>query len=397
MTALELSVIVASAPSLASTTYLFFLTLFAATPSSRSFRPPRTRFDIVVPAHNEEAGIAKTVESLRAVDYPRELTRVLVVADNCTDATAHNARSAGAIVLERTNADRRGKGYALDFAFEASAREYVADAVVVVDADTVVSPNLLRAFATRFEEDGAHAVQAEYGVANAEASWRTRLMRIAFALFHTLRSNARERLALSAGLRGNGMGFSHTLLAKFPHDAYSVVEDVEYGIRIGRGGYRVHYVGESRVLGEMAASQNAAVSQRRRWEGGRFGLVRQHAGSLLRGGLAGDRIQLDLAFDLLVPPLTYIVALSLAGTVAAVALAMHLGRMTPALYPWALSCAFLAAYLIRGVVLAGVGLRGALALLWAPFYMIWKIGLLLRKPAHKKGEWVRTMRDEETR
>ncbi len=397
MSPLEITLLVASAPALGFTGYLFVLTLFAASPSSRSFRPPRTRFDIIVPAHNEEAGIAKTVASLRAFDYPRELTRILVVADNCTDATAHSARAAGATVLERTSAEHKGKGYALNFAFEISAREKVADAVVVIDADTVASPNLLRAFATRFEEDEAHAVQAEYGVANPEASWRTRLMKIAFALFHTLRSNARERLSLSAGLRGNGMGFSHTLLAKFPHDAYSVVEDVEYGIRLGKGGHRVHFVGESHVLGEMAASEKASVSQRRRWEGGRIALLKQHAWPLLRGGLGGDRVQLDLAFDLLVPPLTYIVALSLVGTIAAVALSIHVGHATTAMWLWLLTCAFLGAYLVRGIVLAGVGFRGALALLWAPFYMIWKIGLLLRKPAHKKGEWVRTMRDEETR
>jgi 1,2-diacylglycerol 3-beta-glucosyltransferase len=382
---------------LAFTFYLFVLTIFAGPRSSRSFRPPRTRFDIIVPAHNEESGIANTIASLRALDYPRELTRILVVADNCTDATAHNARGAGATVLERTNSELRGKGYALSYAFDVSARDKMADAVVVIDADTVASPNLLRAFATRFEEDDAHAVQAEYGVANPEASWRTRLMKIAFALFHTLRSNARERLGLSSGLRGNGMGFSHTLLAKFPHDAYSVVEDVEYGIRLGKGGRRVHYVGEAHVLGEMAASEKASVSQRRRWEGGRLGLLRQHAWPLLRAGLGGDRVQLDLACDLLVPPLTYIVALSAIGSVASIALSVHLGRSSLSLYLWLLSCAFLAAYLVRGIVLSGVGIRGATALLWAPFYMLWKIGLLLRKSKHKKGEWVRTMRDEETR
>ncbi len=397
MSAVDLLLLIASVPVLVFTGYLFVLTLFAGAPPPRTFRPPRTRFDVIVPAHNEAAGIGKTVESLRALDYPEELRRILVVADNCTDATAENARAAGATVLERTSAEHRGKGYALHYAFEVSAKEGRADAVVVVDADTVVSSNLLRAFAQRFEESGAEAVQACYGVSNPEASWRTRLMKIAFALFHTLRSNARERLQLSAGLRGNGMGFAHTLLAAFPHHAYSVVEDVEYGIRLGKGGKRVHYVGEAKVLGEMAASEKASVSQRRRWEGGRLGLATQHALGLIGGGLRGDRVQLDLAMDLLTPPLTYIVAASGLGTIAAVAWSVHLGHPAVALYAWALTCFFLGCYVVRGIVLADVGFRGALVLLWAPFYMIWKIGLLIRKREHKKGEWVRTMRDEETR
>ena len=104
-----------------------------------------------------------------------------------------------------------------------------------MDADTLVSPNLLRAFAARLDA-GAAAVQARYGVRNPDASWRTRLMAIAFALFHDLRSLGRERLGLSAGLRGNGMCFSTRLLREVPHQAFSVVEDLEYGLAPRAGG-----------------------------------------------------------------------------------------------------------------------------------------------------------------
>ena len=70
-------------------------------------------FDVIVPAHDEEQNIAATVVSLLAVDYPRNRFRVVVVADNCTDKTAERAREAGADVIERVDATKRGKGYAL--------------------------------------------------------------------------------------------------------------------------------------------------------------------------------------------------------------------------------------------------------------------------------------------
>src|SRR5262249_40397740 len=108
----------------------------------------------------------------------------------------------------------RGKGYALSCAFEHSLREGLADAVTVVDADTTVSANLLRAFAARIAR-GADAVQADYAVQNPNASWRTRLLRIAFGSFHVLRSLARERFGLSSGLRGNGMCFTADCCAPF--------------------------------------------------------------------------------------------------------------------------------------------------------------------------------------
>ena len=122
---------------------------------------------------------------------------------------------------------------------------------MVVDADTVVSRNLLSAFAARFER-GASAVQADYGVRNPHASWRTRMMAIALAAFHGVRSAARERLGLSCGLRGNGMAFTKALLHAHPPAAFSIVEDLEYGIQLGYAGIRVEYVPEARVLGQMA-------------------------------------------------------------------------------------------------------------------------------------------------
>jgi glycosyltransferase involved in cell wall biosynthesis len=72
------------------------------------------RFDLIVPAHNEAAIIARTVKSLRAVDWPADRFRVLVVADNCSDNTAQVAREAGAQVLERHGSSHRGTCYALD-------------------------------------------------------------------------------------------------------------------------------------------------------------------------------------------------------------------------------------------------------------------------------------------
>src|SRR4029077_15010006 len=145
--------------------------------------------------------------------------RVLVVADNCSDATAALARAAGAQVLERNDPEHRGKGYALAYAFAASRAHGRADAVVVVDADSEASTNLLEASAARIEA-GAEVVQAHYGVLNARASWRTRLMSIAMTSFHRVRSRARERLGLSCGIRGNGWCITHRLLRHVPYGAF---------------------------------------------------------------------------------------------------------------------------------------------------------------------------------
>jgi cellulose synthase/poly-beta-1,6-N-acetylglucosamine synthase-like glycosyltransferase len=385
-------------PVLACATYLVVLAI-AARPAAvgprRGSRAPRLRFDLVVPAHDEERGIGATMASLRALDYPADRYRVLVVADNCADATARIAAAAGALVIERRDPTRRGKGYALARGFARVEEDAVADVVVVIDADTTVSPNLLRAFAQRFEA-GASAVQASYGVRDPDASWRARLMVIALAVFHGLRSLGRERLGLSSGLRGNGMGFARGVLRRVPADAFSVVEDVEYGIKLAEAGYRVSYVPEAQVLGDMAPRGAAAATQRRRWESGRAALAAAHAPRLLREGLAcRDATRLDLAMDLLVPPLTSLTLAAAVGALLALAFHLALGGSATILAPWLLSTAFLTAYVLRGAALSGAGLRGLLTLLWAPVYVAWKIGLRLRRSPRGAQEWIRTARDGE--
>lgn len=360
--------------------------------------PAALRFDFVVPAHNEAVGIAQTVKSLGAVDYPKDLFRVIVVADNCSDDTAARAREAGATVLERQNKDLRGKGYALAHAFEHVLAEGRADAVVVVDADTLVSPNLLSAFAARLAA-GNVAVQAHYGVQNPNASWRTRLMRIALSMFHQVRSIGRERLKVSAGLRGNGMCFRTSLLREVPHDAYSLVEDLEYGIKLGRRGFRVAYAFDADVLGEMVSGEAASRSQRHRWEHGRAQMLKQQGWPLLRDALKTQSALLfDLAMDVLVPPLSRVVGFAVLGSLASTALIVFTGHGALAASAFGLALTGIGLYVFAGWLHSGTGLRGILDLALAPAYLAWKVVLAVQGTGQKKTtEWVRTTREGEKR
>ena len=393
MILLEALLLLASLALLLPVIYLLGLTLLSGSLRTPEAGASSTRFDIIVPAHDEEAGIARTVRNLLALDYPRGRFRVIVVADNCRDQTAERARLAGADVLVREDAELRGKGYALAAAFARSLADRKATAVVVVDADTTVSANLLTAFEARLTR-GAAAAQAHYGVANARDSWRTRLMAIAFGAFHIVRSRARERLGVSCGLRGNGMCFSHALLSEVPHRAFSLVEDLEYGVRLGERGHRVHYAHEAEVLGEMVSGEKASRSQRRRWEGGRLQMAREQGPALLLGALrARSGLLLDLAMDVLVPPLSMLAGPALAGLALSAWLARGADHPVLALPLFAFEVAALVLYVLRGWWLSGMGARGLLDLAAAPFYVAWKLKLAVLPAREQKGAWVRTSRE----
>ena len=379
-------------PAMLSCAYLLALTLLSRKPEEPRPRSTHLRFDVIVPAHDEAPIIARTIESLGRIDWPKQAYRISVVADNCTDQTARIAEAAGADVIVRHDPSRRGKGHALQCGFDSSRARAWADAVVVVDADSDVSANLLTAFAARIERS-AGAVQAHYGVRNAMKSWRTRLLTIATTSFTIVRSRARERLGVSCGIRGNGWCVTHELLERVPYRAYSLAEDVEYGIDLGLAGHRVAYADEAHAYSDMVASETIARAQRRRWEDGRFMLVRTRTLPLL--ALAMQRrctLALDLAVDLLVLPLSYIVLNTVAFAILGVT-GQALLR-TSAAYPWlAGGCvAALAAHVGRGWQLSGVGGRGAWDLVCVPWFLLWKIRLNL-SGGRRSGEWVRTQRE----
>lgn len=387
----EMLLFLLALPALAVSVYLLFFTLLSRPLPVPPRSTQRLRFDVIVPAHNEASVIEGVVASLRKLDWPADGFRVIVVADNCTDTTAALARAAGAEVLERNNDQQRGKGHALAYAFKASQKKDWAYAVVVVDADTEVSANLLEAFAARIE-NGAKIIQAHYAVLNAQASWRTRLMAIAMAAFHQVRSRARERLQLSCGIRGNGWCVTHRLLQQVPYTAYSLTEDIEYGIELGLAGYRVEYADEARVSGVMVSGEQAARSQRQRWEDGRSQLIRSKTLPLLRASTGPcGAIRFDLALDLLVLPLSY-VAVNITALIILGGLA-SLWEPSLDLWMWlGVACGVsLLTYVLRGWQLSGVGMRGLLDLGRAPFYVAWKILLMLRSRA--TAEWVRTKRE----
>ncbi len=191
---------------------------------------PTSRILIVVPAHNEEGGIAGTVRSCRHADYPPELFGVTVIADNCTDHTAAVANEAGARVVERFDAEKKSKGYAIEYLVDSLARSgelASLDALVIIDADTIIDAKLLRHFDQGLRA-GHDWIQCYYTVANPDQSWRTRILTYAFSLYNGVLPLGQDTLGSSAGFKGNGMCFSTRGLARQPWRSYGLVEDMEF-------------------------------------------------------------------------------------------------------------------------------------------------------------------------
>jgi 1,2-diacylglycerol 3-beta-glucosyltransferase len=371
--ALGLVLLAAGLPAAAAALYLFALALasFRRPPAS----PPAgadQRLAVLVPAHDEEALVGRCIASLREQSHPGSRSRVIVVADNCTDRTAEVARAAGAEVMERRDERRRGKGQALRWAMDRLlAERRPPDGVVVVDADSVADRDLLAHLAAALA-DGADAAQAEYLVLADGESVRARLVAAAFLLFHRVRLGGRAALGLPAFLVGNGMLLSRRLLRAQPWSAFTGVEDLEYTMELRLAGCRPRFVPAARVEGPVPHGYRGMRGQRLRWEGGRWHVVRSRLLPLLRHALRRDPGVLDAALDLAVPPLGLLAMGTLAGG-AVTAVAVGLGVAAAwSLSPWLAAVAALAGFVLLGLRSAGAPASTWLALLESPRFLAWK-------------------------
>jgi 1,2-diacylglycerol 3-beta-glucosyltransferase len=390
--------VVAAGPSL----YLGVLTIMASrAPSPTGAEAPltqgKTTFAVCIPAHNEQANIRHTVHALLAQDYPRSNFSVHVVADNCNDSTAAEAHEAGAIVHNRAEADRRGKGEALNW-LTARIRSEAADVVVIIDADTEADAGLLAALDRAFG-NGAQAAQGYYAVKDPETSPAVGLRFAAIACRHRLRPLARTRLGASSGLFGNGMAFRSALLADRRWSNH-LIEDAEFQMDLLLDGHLVTYVPDAVVRAEMPATLEGATSQNERWELGRMQLVGAYVPLLLRravtGGTLPRRAYLDAAADHLTPPLTLQALIDTAAVATGVLACAGRPSRTSKL---ALATGAACSVILAGHVLVALRLADAppsvyRSLRSAPRAAFWKLMLLARIARRPHDvSWTRTERN----
>ena len=380
---------------------LYLLMLTAAAPLGKK-RPKSfdtvtvRRFAIVVPAHNEELIIERTLKSLLAIEYPRDHFDVVVVADNCTDQTEQIARRSGAIVHARSDAALRGKGYALRWCFDRLLADQTSyDAFVVIDADTVVSGNML-SIMNFYLDRGSRVVQCADLAAAQRGSWSSEMTRIGFLLYNFIRPLGRKALHLPIGLRGNGMCFSKAILESNPWESFSLNEDLEYGLQLLLKGIGCDFAPEAEVLATMPTDPKNARSQRIRWEGGRFPVIRKYAPRLLAKAVQMFSYKyFDTFVELVTPTLVNLLAVSILMTFFSLLLGLFgVGDMFLFGLLWLIVGSLGFIHMFAGLFIAGADAETYKTIIHLPRYALWKVGVYVRHMVPGlSGGWVRTTRE----
>ncbi|NLB42779.1 MAG: glycosyltransferase, partial [Clostridiales bacterium] len=208
------------------------------------------QYAVLIAARNEEAVISQLIESIHNQTYPSELIKIFVVADNCTDDTAAIAKAAGAVVWERFNRNKIGKGYAIDFLLDRIGEAYPEkpfDGYFVFDADNLLDENYMWEMNKSFS-DGNRIITSYRNSKNYGNNWISAGNSLWFLRECQYLSRSRMLLGTSCAVSGTGFLFHSDIIGKSDGwKFFLLTEDIEFSIHNVINGEKIAYC-ESAML-----------------------------------------------------------------------------------------------------------------------------------------------------
>ena len=271
------------------------------TPPAAGVAAPKKRFALIVAARNEAAVIGQLVDSLHALDYPRELYEVIVAPNNCTDDTEAIAAAHGARIFHPEGVIR-SKGEVLHQVVEKVVLAESFDAMCVFDADNLADVHFL----SRMNDalcGGAQVAQGFRDSKNPEQSAISSCYSICYWMVNQFYNAARSALGLSALVNGSGFAVSTALLRRLGGwHTVTMTEDYEFSAQCAMIGERVHFIPEALIYDEQPLTFSQSWKQRRRWTTGSLqGLQRYGHGLFASFAGRGSVVCLDMFLTFLIP------------------------------------------------------------------------------------------------
>jgi len=218
------------------------------------------KVSVLIPAYNEESSIAQTIESIIAVDYPKNKLEVIVIDDGSKDKTLEIAKKYESKLVKVFHKENAGKGAALNFALTKVKSEFV----VSMDADTYVAPESLRKMMRYFKDEKVMCVSPAMVISKPTSL----LQRVQYVEYLT-GLFLRKAFASVNAIHITPGAFSAYRKSFFDkHGGYEVgniTEDLEVALRIQYNGYIIQNCPDAPVYTIAPTKFVHLLRQRRRW------------------------------------------------------------------------------------------------------------------------------------
>lgn len=245
----------------------------------------KCRYAFLVAANNEGEVIAHLINSLNSLNYPKDLYKVFLVADNCTDGTAEAARQAGANVYERFNDEQKGKGYALDYLLGQIKKDYgfeAFDGYIIFDADNLVDPEYLTEMNKMFSNQ-RRIITSYRASKNFGSNWISATSSIWFMREARFINRAREILGLSCTVSGTGYVVPRDIIiANDGWKYFKLTEDAQLSTETIINGDKIGYCETAIFYDEQPIRFIDSWRQRLRWTRGFYEIVHIYGGKIFK-------------------------------------------------------------------------------------------------------------------
>ncbi|KQY83876.1 hypothetical protein ASD24_08710 [Paenibacillus sp. Root52] len=283
--------------------YWFIISLFGfGKAKPMEMRAAKSRFLLLVPAHNEEVVIGDLLDNLKMIDYPAELFDICLIADNCSDRTADIGREKEVIVLEHyyMPGEPKGKPYAMKYALDMiDLDDY--EGICVFDADNLVTPNYLKEMNNHLIA-GHRIIQCYLDTKNPKDNFITMSYATSYYMMNRSWQLAKSRLGLGNAIGGTGFCVERQLFNEIGWTARSLTEDLEFTMQALLKGVKTHWSHYAKVYDEKPTNFWFSCVQRLRWARGHWDVCFKYAFPLIwRGITKRDMSAIDGAMYLLNP------------------------------------------------------------------------------------------------
>ena len=244
------------------------------------------RFAVLIAARNEETVINHLIDSINTQTYDQGEVTVFVVADNCTDQTAACARKMGAIVYERFDQTKIGKGHAMEFLLNQMEKDYAPfDGYFVFDADNVLDQNYILEMNKTFS-DGYDIITSYRNSKNYGDNWISSGYAIWFLWESEFLNRGRMLLGTSCAVSGTGFFFSRRIIEKYGGwKFFLLTEDIQFTVDNVLSGEKIGYCRQAMLYDEQPVKFQQSFRQRMRWAKGFFQVFHRYGLDLFKGSL----------------------------------------------------------------------------------------------------------------
>jgi cellulose synthase/poly-beta-1,6-N-acetylglucosamine synthase-like glycosyltransferase len=280
--------------------YLHYLHYQKSEKEWQQNKTPFPKVSVLIPAHNEEVVIGKTLDAMCQLQYPTHLLEIIVINDNSNDRTGEIVEAYArrfpfvSVIHTKPPYGGKGKSGALNIGFAQSTGEVIC----VYDADNTPEPDAIYWLAMGLQNDPkAGAVVGKFRVINANKNLLTRLINVETITFQWLAQAGRWFWFKMTTIPGTNFAIRRSILDElggWDHKALS--EDTELSFRVYNLGYYIRFFPSAITWEQEPENLKVWWRQRTRWARGNLYVIGKFLFQFFK--LKNKKVGVDLLYFL---------------------------------------------------------------------------------------------------